>query len=68
MVETLAEMRRPNAFSSCNMELGGESSSDEETEEADVSSSEMDIVEKHVNRDSVSVPSVSEPSAEKLER
>ena len=45
---------------------GGES--DEETVEADERSSDIDIVEKHVSRDSVSVQSVTEPSTEKLER
>eukprot|EP00090_Calanus_glacialis_P006060 TRINITY_DN14752_c0_g1_i1.p1 TRINITY_DN14752_c0_g1~~TRINITY_DN14752_c0_g1_i1.p1 ORF type:complete len:715 (-),score=248.84 TRINITY_DN14752_c0_g1_i1:113-2218(-) len=47
-------------------ELGGASSSDEETAEPDEESD--DVIEKHVSRDTVSVPSENESVAEKLER
>ena len=67
-VETIAEKTGSDEFPSSNLELGRESGSDEETEEADEKSSDIDIVGKHVSRDSVSVPSVNEPFAEKLER
>ena len=66
--ETVTKKIKSDEFPSGNVELGEESSSDEETVEADERSSDIDIVEKHVSRDSVSVQSVTEPSTEKLER